>query len=187
MALTKEDLQAIGELLKAAEDRLNVRIGSVEQAQAETAENQRRLEGLYRDTNLKITNRTATEFSVHETVNSFSGRFTGLENGQRDIFSRIDNLDSRMDSLDSRMDSFDCRMDGFDKRMDRFEEVIETTHDSQLVAEGKFTDINLQLEYLVANAQADKEREKRVATLERKAEQHDTRLFKLEHRPAVGE
>ena len=91
------------------------------------------------------------------------------------------------DLMDSKIEPLTKRMDGFDKRMDRFEEVVQTVHESQILIESKIDTIGLQLEYLVADAQANKERDKRVETLERRVEQHDTRIFKLEHRPAVGE
>ena len=90
--------------------------------------------------------------------------------------------------MDSKLEPLNKRIDGLDKRVGKLEDTIESVRDSQLLIENKFLPkIQVALDGIMSLVEKDKEQDKRIDGLELKTEKHDTKIFKLENKLAVGE
>ena len=122
---------------------------------------------------------------VHDAVapmlEPINTRLGSLEEGQKKLEAKVDKLDAKVDKLDARVDKLDARADKLESRMDRLEEIVQSVHESQLIAENVwYPKISLALEGLSLNEVKNRERDRRIDALEDLAENHGSRILVLE-------
>ena len=116
MALTKEDLEQVGDYVKAHLDEwaservlgIGERLGNVESE----LKSQREF-------------MIARFDAIDERFDGIDERLDGMDRRMDGMDRRMDRMDERFDGIDQRLDRMDERFDGIDQRLDRMDERLD--------------------------------------------------------------
>ena len=90
-------------------------------------------------------------------------------------------MDAKLEPINSRLDKMDSRFDKVEARLDTLEEKVEIVRLSQLNVElTELPRIAAALDGYSLAREKNEQQDERIVFLERKADNHDMRLFSLE-------